>query len=372
MRIGVEAFFLKPSHGGGKEQVLFNLLKGFQHIGRASTIHVFAYDYSADILKELIPDAEFTFVPYKNIFGYKTLNDSFLKTFRLKGLVKQHKIDVLFFPHYNTGLRKFKIPSVVLPHDIQTVSNPAQFSLKARMIYGLQYHFDFKLRTKIIAISDFDRSEIEKFYPHYRNKIERIYNPVDTDFTVPEKNNPGAPPYICAVNIAYGHKNTITLIRAFEKIMENIEHNLVLIGATTGGTEFLKTFVAEHKLGDRVRFTGFLGDRELHQVLCGAALFVNPSLFEGFGLPAIEAGLRCVPVISSMTGASVEVTKNLLNYYQPADDHGILAEKILEVLSQRQSSAELEAIRNNYLSSYAYSHISRLYHDFLTRLASQK
>jgi glycosyltransferase involved in cell wall biosynthesis len=368
MKIGIEAFFLNRTHSGGKEQVLFNLLKGFQALGKARDIHIFAYDYSADVIKGLIPDATFTFIPYKNTFMKKTIADSVLKTFKLGRLAERHGIDVLFFPHFNTGLKKFKIPTVVLPHDIQVMSNAGQFALKDRIIYGLQYYFDFKLRTKIIAISDFDTGEIEKYYPRCQSKIKRIYNPVATDFSMPRGKSTIAAPFICAINIAYVHKNTITLIKAFQKIMHKIQHNLVLIGRIKKETEFLRTYVHEHNLEDRVQFTGFLEQQELNRLLYHASLYVNPSLFEGFGLTAIEAAMRCVPVISSMTGASPEVTRNLLNYYRPADDYEALAGKMLEILQTEQSLIKLKAIKEEYLACYAYTKIGGIYYEFFEGL----
>lgn len=368
MKIGIEAFFLNRTHGGGKEQVLFNLLKGFQALGKARDIHIFAYDYAAGVIKDLIPDATYTFIPYKNTFIKKTITDSFLKTFKLGRLAKQHGIDVLFFPHYNTGLKKFKVPTVVLPHDIQVISNAGQFGPKDRIIYGLQYYFDFKSRTKIIAISDFDAGEIEEYFPRRKTKIRRIYNPVYTDFSVPEEKPTGAPPYICTVNIAYAHKNTIILIKAFEKIMDRIQHNLVLIGRTSQETDFLRAYVRQNNLEGRVKFTGFLEEQELNRVLGHASLYINPSLFEGFGMTAIEAAIRCVPVLSSMTGASLEVTRGLLNYYQPSDDYEVLAEKMLEILRREQPPAKLKAIKEEYLACYAYTRISSIYYELFEGL----
>ena len=363
MKLGIEAFFLNTIHGGGKEQVLFNLLKGFQALGKARDIHVYAYDYSADMLKSLIPDATFTFIPYKNYFHKKMITDLYNKTFKLSSLVKQHGIDLLFFPQCNTGFKKFEIPTVVLPHDIQAISNPDRFSLKTRIINGLQYYWDFKLRTRIIAISDYDAWEIQKYYPRHQSKIKRIYNPIDTDFSVPDTNSPVNQPYICAVNIAHVHKNTLTLIKAYEKIMGKIEHNLVLVGHVNHETRFLETYVKNKHLEERIQFTGFLSNEELNQVLFESALFVNPSLFEGFGMTAIEAAIRHVPVISSTTGASVEVTRSLLNYYEPADDYEVLAEKMLEILQTKPSESNLADIRSEYLRCYNYMIISKIYYE---------
>jgi len=368
MKIGIDACFLNRTHSGGKEQVLFNLLKGFQTLGVARNIHIFAYDYSAAFITELIPDAACTLITYPCVFAKKTLSDSLFKTFKLNKLVSQQGIDLLFFPHYNTGFRKFDIPTVVLPHDIQSVSNARLFSMKDRIIYGLQYHFDFKLRTKIIAISDFDRQEIEKYYPQHQSKTIRIYNPIDTDFSPPPPKNKNTNPYICAVNIAYVHKNTITLIKAFEEIMDKIPHKLVLIGRIREETEFLRTYVRERNLGDRVVFTGLVSKEEFNVLLFQASLYVNPSLFEGFGMTAIEAAVRCVPVISSVSGASLEVTRALLNYYHPADDYKLLAEKMLELLRTEPARPQLEAISEEYSNCYSYIEISRRYYELFKGL----
>jgi glycosyltransferase involved in cell wall biosynthesis len=368
MKLGIDATFLNQNHSGGKEQVLFNLLKGFQKLGYGKNIHIFAYDYSETEIKQLIPDAGITLIPRKSGFIKKTIKDSILKTFRLGKLVRQYKIDVLLFPHYNTGLKRFSIPTVVIPHDIQIKSNARQFTLKDRIIYGLQYYFDFKLRTKIIAISEFDQHEIEKYYPIYKNKIKQIYNPIDTDFIMPRHNEEIKPPYICAVNIAYIHKNTITLIKAFQKIMKVIDHNLLLIGRINAKTEFLIDYINQNKLADRVKFTGFLDNQKFGEVLGKSSLFVNPSLFEGFGMTSIEAAIRCIPVISSTEAASVEVTRNLLNYYQPVHDSEKLARKIMEVLNNKNSQDNLESIKNELISCYGHIKIARDYINFLEGL----
>lgn len=362
MNLGIDAtFLLNQQHIGGKQQVLFNMLKGFQNLGYAENVHIFTYTYAEDLLKQQIPAAKFHLVSYPEIFSNKTLNDIYFKTFKLNRMVKENKINVLLFPHYNTGLRRFAVPTAVIPHDIQVKSKSEEFALKDRLFYGLQYHFDFKLRSKIIAISDYDQREIEKYYPAYKSKIVKIYNPIITDISPQAEKMKKKKPYICTVNIAYVHKNTITLIKAFQRIMHLIDHDLVLIGRLKPETEFLIKYIKDHKLENRVRMTGFIDEEELNEIVCRSDLFVNPSLFEGFGMTVIEAALRCVPIISSMTGATLEVTRNLLHYYQPADDYNILADKILEVLSNRDSLQHLENIRNVYMTCYDYIKICQDY-----------
>lgn len=369
MKLGIDAtFLLNQQHSGGKQQVLFNLLKGFQHLGYAENVHIFAYSYAEDSLRQQIPSAVFHFSPYQKVFPNKTLNDYVFKTFKLNRMVKEYQIDVLLFPHYNTGLRKLTIPTVVIPHDIQVKSKPEEFSLKDRLLYGIQYHFDFKLRSKIVAISAYDQVEIEKYYPAYQSKVVRIYNPINTDIA-PQTEIPGEKkPYICTLNIAYIHKNTITLIKAFQRIMHLIEHDLVLIGRLKPETEFLCKYIKDNKLENRVRLTGFVEENKMNELLCGSELFVNPSMFEGFGMTVVEAAIRRVPVISSKTGATMEVSRGLLHYYEPADDYIALAAKILKVLNNRDSLQQLDKIKNEFMECYDYIKISQDYIRFFEEL----
>ena len=368
IKIGVDALFLNKKYSGGKEQVLFNLLRGFQENGTGGDFHIFCYNHSFDYLKSLIPDASFTVLRYKNYLGKKTLTTCLIKTFMLGSWIRSQSIDVMFFPNYNTGFSGLQIPSAVLPHDIQAISHPGRFRPSIRLIHRTIYHFDFTLRTKIIAISDFDYREIVAHYPALQKKISLIYNPVAIPKIPKKGTSPHPRPYICAMNLSYNHKNGITLLKAFRKILPLLEHNLIIIGGINAQVQELQQFVRDNHLESRILFTGFLKEEDMLNILGHADLFVNPSLFEGFGLTSIEAALQEIPVLTSKDGAAFEVTMNLLRYYEPTEDADALAAKITEVLNNPPAPAELKSIRNAFDEKYSYLRISAAYYSMFKEL----
>jgi len=368
-KIGFYAATLLKNHNGGKTQVLLNLLRGFEKNGLAERFVIFCIPGMEENIFNLIPNAAAVApVPVKKI-REKTIAELLFKTAMHK-YIEQYKIGSLLFPAGNTGFHRYPVPTVVVPHDIQSQTNKEIFSFKARMADALYYHFDFKLRDRIVAVSDFDRQEIIKAYPAYREKIIRIYNPVYTDLLISGGMHKGKNPYITAVNIQYLHKNTITLIKAFEIIRDIIPHDLYLIGRITPGRVWLTDYVREHGLDNRIFFKGFLDDAALAEMIKGSALYVNPSLFEGFGMTTVEAMMAGVPALASSVTAVPEVTMGLCNYYEPPEDETALAEAMKKILLEEKyhDADKLKIISGEIYDRYNYVKISRRYFDLMTSL----
>lgn len=368
-KIGFDATSVTKDHDGGKNQVTLNLLRGFEKNGVADRFVIFCIPEMEELISKLTQNANVVPIPLKKIWK-KTITECWGRTFILPGYLKEYKIGVLLFPVCNTGLRRCQIPAVVIPHDIQTQTNKERFSIKSKMVNAFYYHFDFKLRDRIITISNYDRQEIVKVYPAYQEKIVQIYNPIFTDFLFPAGLHQASKPYITAVNIQYRHKNIITLIKAFDKIKDIIPHDLYLVGKTIAESAYLVSYVNDHGLNNRIVFKGFLDDVALTEVLKGSSLYVNPSLFEGFGMTAVEAMLACVPVLASNVSAVPEVTMGLCNYYEPPDDEEALAKAMKKILIEgaHPNADQLEMISRTINDRYNYVKISRQYFDLLTSL----
>jgi glycosyltransferase involved in cell wall biosynthesis len=180
----------------------------------------------------------------------------------------------------------------------------------------------------------------------------------------------GKNPCITAVNIQHSHKNTITLIKAFERIRNIIPHDLYLIGRITPGTAWLADYVREHGLDNRILFKGFLDDAALAAMIKGSALYVNPSLFEGFGMTTVEAMLAGVPALASCVTAVPEVTMGLCSYYEPPEDEKTLAEAMKKILLEEKyhDADKLKIISGKIYDQYNYVKISRRYFDLMTSL----
>jgi glycosyltransferase involved in cell wall biosynthesis len=126
------------------------------------------------------------------------------------------------------------------------------------------------------------------------------------------------PPYFICVGSIRPHKNLRALLVAFAQVLKQLPHDLVIVGQHEGSrtrdSAFLQLLAP---LGDRVRFLGAVDDATLLPWVAGADALVFPSLYEGFGLPALEAMAAGCPVIASSAGALAEVCGPVARYFDP-------------------------------------------------------
>lgn len=376
--IALNYLCVSPKLAGGKDQVGLNLLKGFYKNNDTSAIIVICYDYSVDIITETAPGI--IVIPVKSVHNYNELmrlvSLYFVNTFLLPQIIKKYKIDLVFHLSIYNGFRKLNAISVVIPHDIKQIAHRKIGSLKVPAykyyLYRMVYYISFLNADKIIAISDCDKDDITTFYSQFANKVKRIYNPInfDNDFAI-QPNNPIPYKYILAVNLQFIHKNIITLIKAFESISDQIGYKLVLVGSIPTRVQYIKDYVIDNKLQDNVIFTGFVSDEEMHQWISHASLYVNPTLFEGFGMTAIEAMIQLVPTLVSKIPANVEVTKGLCNYYDEPENYKELAARIIQCLKMKYGIEHYRKIREQLIREYDYKEISRQYMDYFCELLTK-
>lgn len=123
-------------------------------------------------------------------------------------------------------------------------------------------------------------------------------------------------PYLLAFGSLSGNKNIPSLIRAFAGIREQVQHTLLLVGHMTPGPD-LQAEIAALGVGDRIKITGYVPDAHVMPLLEGADLFVFPSLYEGFGLPILEAQMAGVAVASSTAASLPEVAGDGAALFDP-------------------------------------------------------
>lgn len=369
-KILLNYIYLSRQHAGGKDQVAINLLSGIVKNAKLDRCVVLCYEYAREYITQLAPGVEVVTIrpPEKESELVRLSGIEYVNTFILPGIIKKYNIGVVFHASCTNGLRKLKVPSVMIPHDIKAVSHRVMGNVRVAwykyFLYKLMYAIDFKHTDKIIAISRADRLEIQKYYARYKEKIVQIYNPIKVQVNdiipVTPKNGD-----IVAINLQFHHKNIITLIKAFEMIADRIDRNLILVGNVPKRVNYLKEYVDEHGLSDRVIFTGFVDGKKKRELLVNSCLYVNPSLFEGFGMAAVEAMILKVPTLLSRVSANYEVTKGLCHYYEPADDAEALAEAILEFFEKPEDGHELEEKSKEMLKMYDYQKIAGQYMELL-------
>jgi len=181
---------------------------------------------------------------------------------------------------------------------------------------------------KIITISECTKKDIVKFYKIPEDKIkvillapDPIYQPLSHDIIAPILSKYGVcAPYILYVGSLEPRKNIQTLIQGFANIKKRgLNHKLIIVGNKKWEYSKLIRIVAESGLHNDVIFTGYLPDEDLPALYNGADLFVYPSLYEGFGLPPLEAMACGTPVITSNTSSLPEVVGNAGIKVDPQD-----------------------------------------------------
>ena len=147
---------------------------------------------------------------------------------------------------------------------------------------------------------------------------------------------------------------------------------ILLISLIKKCIKSLKKLVHENHLEDRVVFTGFVSYEKLNHIIEKTRIYVNASIFEGFGMTAVEMMGRKVPTIVAANTAQPEVTMGLCRYYSPAKDHMALAETIMEEIKNPRSDAELESIAKAIREKYSYEKIAKEYWEFFERALEER
>ena len=226
---------------------------------------------------------------------------------------------------------------IVTIHDIAYERFPESFDWKFRLVYKLLIPKIIKSSKHIFTVSEFSKSELIEFYKTKDSDISVVYNAVNKIFKSVEK--PFKYKYILAVSSLNYQKNFHSLIKAFN-LLEDKNIKLYLVGGLNknfAGLELLKD-IENNK---NIIFQGRVNDDELIKLYSNAKCFVFPSLYEGFGIPPLEAQACGCPVVCSNVASLPEVGgEDSVVYCDPYNIEDI-KEKIELVLGDDKLQKEL-------------------------------
>lgn len=314
------------------------------------------------------------------IISLKRFPLSFKHFFNIRGwlhkkkvdyLVKKHQVCIFFSPWlYAHSLYTQNAVQIGVLHDVIPHTNYAQNpSMKGKFLLFCANRIINK-QNHIVTISNFSKSEILKEIPNFNIPLSVIYNSISIAEPTCSRNIVNQP-YLLYVNTLAGHKNVETLIKAFAILKDKIPHSLVIKAKPTDHwRENVVPLIEESQIDDRVILldTNFSSE-EMASLYKQADLFVSPSLMEGFGYTPIEAAMYGIPVIASKIPAIYEVTMGLLNYYEPADDYKLLAEKIYDVIKNKSTEEALDKIAKHLSARYTPQKQIQAFLDLFYRLA---
>ena len=254
-----------------------------------------------------------------------------------------------------------KAPTVVTVHDISFASHPEWFSSRDLRVLGSLVPWSMRRAARVITVSDLCRQEIIERYRLPPEKVVRIYNAAgpaaqsvgheEAGRFVAELGVDLSRPIILTVGNLQPRKNLVRLIDAYSQVVASgHDAQLVVVGPEHYRAELIHQAAAAASAGS-IYFTGYLSDRGLAACYSVATAFVFPSLYEGFGIPAVEAMAHGAPVACSRAGALPEVCGEAALYFDPLDI-GSIAGAVTQLLSsvelRRQLSAAGRARREEF------------------------
>lgn len=246
-------------------------------------------------------------------------------------VAKKHGADLLHQPCFSAPFL-FKGPVVITIHDLISMLFPENIPFASRMFYSKWMPITYRKATKIITVSASTKNDIVRILDIPAEKITVIPLAVEDKFKKPLTKSEVESvkdkyqiksDYILHVGTLEPRKNLHFLISVFAKLIRdeaNDNLNLVIVGKKGWYFEGLFELVKESGLKDRVIFTGYVDDEDKPAIYQGAKMFAFPSLYEGFGLPPLEAMASGVPVISSNTSSMPEVIGEAGILIDPKDE----------------------------------------------------
>ncbi|CEE91795.1 Glycosyl transferases group 1 family protein [Xenorhabdus nematophila str. Anatoliense] len=223
------------------------------------------------------------------------------------------KNDIIFCPGYIPPLIS-KCNFIFTIHDLNHLDRKENSNFLKKIFYNRIIKKGCFTSNRILTVSEFSKKRIIEWSGVPENKVVNVGNGVDDSFNI--RVNPLALgyPYLLCVSNRKLHKNELSLIKAFSKA--NIDPAIKLL-FTGNPTAELMALIDELNLSERVVFHGFVNDSELPSLYRGSLGLLFPSLYEGFGLPVLEAMACGIPVLTSNVTSLPEVAGDAALFVDP-------------------------------------------------------
>jgi glycosyltransferase involved in cell wall biosynthesis len=365
MATAVSACFVRAGRVGGAEHALYNLLDGLRSVTAADP-------WSVVTAEPLHPGFDLAPLVTRRVHLPGVRNRVAIETLALPSA---RGVDHWLLPNYYTplGLRG-RVVTVI--HDAQHEHFPENFSARKRAWLRAAHQYTMRRADVVVAISQYVADDlVARHGDHCADKIRVIPNAVSFERLEPGE-LPRAVPrdreIVLCVSGGYRHKNLETLVRAFAQVAPaRAGSQLVIVGQSPDqmlgarpgvGVDGL---VRELSLTDRVTVLGYVADAELGALYRAASVLAMPSLFEGFGLPVVEALGLGVPVVCTRAGALSEVTRGLAIHTDNPLDPAELADALRSVLDDPQSASPSAAQRAALHEHYSPRRVARQHADAL-------
>jgi glycosyltransferase involved in cell wall biosynthesis len=263
-----------------------------------------------------IGNKNFSFIKVSHFLFRKLLFRFLLEQIYIPALVLKHKINIIHSLHYSFPLIRFKAKRIVNVYDLTFFLFPELHQIFKRYYFRLFIKAAVFFNNRILCISKSGFNDLHAVTGIKHGKCSVVYlgkpdmyrpNPgQDQIKKVKNKYNINGE-YLLFIGTIEPRKNIESLIKAFSKIEKKIKINLVIAGKKGWYYSNVFELVNNLKLSKKVIFTGYVKEEEKPLLINGCKIFIYPSLYEGFGLPVLEAMACGVPVITSNISSMPEI-----------------------------------------------------------------
>lgn len=352
----------------------FHNLTGLGHYSR-NLLQTYHHQFKEDELFLYSPKFEDQYLELgKQIGKIKTNNTVFKNFWRTIGIKKDLAKDGIEIYHglsneLPIGIEKTSIKTVVTIHDLLFLHFPDYYKTIDRFIYNKKFSSAAERANKVIAISETTKADLIQHFGISEDKIEIIY-PV-TSFKTQNKlhnisrTNNQVPPYLLCIAGFEKRKNIVRLIEAYLKVNPN--YRMIVAGKSGDTANVCIQLVRESKFRHKIDLFFDVTDKEIEALYKNAIAFVYPSLYEGFGIPVIDALQYELPVLTSVKTSMAEIVGPLGNYFDPNNIESIAEQ--LELLNQNQlnkpDKTAIELQMEKFDTGLQNNKLRQLYKQFL-------
>lgn len=328
-------------------------------VGHADEKSIFAENLDVGWLSV----SDFFRAPLKNILWHQ---------FNLLRLARKRGWDALFLPAGNRRLPYFSnVATIGVVHDFSALHVANKYDQNRMFYISRVLPVLMRKLDAVVTISESSRADIMHFAGVDEKKITIIHHGVDHKRYFPADKTSSleqinrqfgfSGPYILYISrIEHPGKNHVNLIRAFEmlKRQENLPYKLVLAGSDWDRAAEVHALAEQSEFRDQIVFTGFAKNEDLPRLVNGCDMFVFPSMYEGFGMPILEAMACRVAVACSDVSSMPEVAGNAAELFAPEDPVSIKA-AMKKILADATHRAALQAAGHARAQNFTWHNTAR-------------
>lgn len=366
MRLGVNIVTLYPGKIGGAEQYVRNVLKELVKIG------------GLEIWLMVNPEALSTFMEEKNLHLCEIKWDED-RDAQMLFIIEYYSIDIVFSPLFFIAPEKCPVPTVASILDVQHEFFPEYFEKKVLESIRNSTRTTLEQVNGIITISDFSKNTIIEKYGVETQKIQVTY--LNSDECFDWNLNEGklfeirkrvGERYLFYPANTWPHKNHMNLLKAYVILKNKYNTNLRLVftGDEKQEQDEIAQFIRVHNLKNDISYLGYLPQEDMPYVFANAEIMVFPSVFEGFGIPLVEAMRAGTPIACSQCGSIPEVAGDAALYFDAYNPENI-ADKINLLQSDEKLKNSLISKGKKQAKKYSWKTCAEDTFEYLKKIYEQ-